>query len=132
MAAAAAAAAAKRKADQQEEEEMTNYSSQELDEGWEFKIVRSSTSAFKKPETFRKLINEEARAGWTLVEKFDNSRVRFKRLISARQRDAALGSEIDPYRIEYGISENMLALWIVFGILAAFGIFVAVMLILNP
>lgn len=129
---AAAAAAARQKAEHEEEEEMSEYSSQELNEGWEFKIVRSSTGAFKKHETFRKLIDEEARAGWVLVEKFDNSRVRFKRPASARQRDAALSADIDPYRIEFGMSEGALAAWILGVIFVGFGIFIAVMMVVNP
>src|SRR5687767_15897396 len=107
-AAGAAAAAAKHRAEQEEEEEMTAYNSQDLNEGWEIKIVRSSTGAFKKPETFRKLIEEESRAGWILVEKFDNGRVRFKRPFAARERDTTLSSGIDPYRFVYVMSETAL------------------------
>ena len=47
---AAAAAAAARRRREQEEEIMTGYSAQELAEGWEFKIVRSVTSGFKRPD----------------------------------------------------------------------------------
>ena len=45
----AAAAAAKRRREQREEEEMTSYTPEELASGSEFKILRSATSAFKRP-----------------------------------------------------------------------------------
>lgn len=95
---------------------MTGYTHTELAEGWEFKILRSSTSAFRKPEALRQAVEEERRAGWVLVEKFDNQRLRFKRPASARSGDGALG--IDPYRTSFGMSETKLlavVLSIVFG-----------------
>jgi hypothetical protein len=67
---------------------MTPYSREELENDWEFKIIRSQTGAFRNQAALQKLMEEEARAGWQMVEKFDNSRVRFKRPRSARQRDA--------------------------------------------
>jgi hypothetical protein len=103
---AAAAAAAAQQQMLEEEEQMTPYTRGELDDDWEFKIVRANTGVFGKPATFNKLIEEEARAGWQLVEKFDNSRVRFKRPRSARQRDAGLPPGVDPYRVRYGMSEG--------------------------
>ncbi len=87
---------------QKEEEDMTKYSDADLQGEWEFKIVRANTRAFGKSEVFRQVCSEEAKAGWILVEKFDDSRIRFKRLVSARAGDAAL--ELDPYRTHYGIS----------------------------
>jgi hypothetical protein len=99
---AAAAAAAAAEAARREEEEMTNNKYVDLQGGWEFKIHRANTAAFRKPEEFQKACTEEAAAGWTLVEKFDNQRLRFKRPASARAGDSALG--FDPYRTEYGIS----------------------------
>jgi hypothetical protein len=98
---AAAAAAERRRL--QEEEEMTTYSQEEL-QAWEFKIVRANTSIFGKSAEFNKLIQEEAQSGWIMVEKFDNSRVRFKRPVSAREKDAQLPTGIDPYRTHYGMS----------------------------
>ena len=100
---AAAAAAAKRRRQQQEEEEMTNYTPEELDEDWEFKIVRAGGESplFRKPENLRRLLEEEARAGWVMLEKLDDSRIRFKRHRSARQQDAFLPPDVDPYRTHY-------------------------------
>jgi hypothetical protein len=86
----------------QEEEEMTKYSQSDLEGGWEFKIVRSTFGAFRKPHKLGKLIQEEAQAGWEMVEKFDEYRVRFKRRSSARMNDPALPPNYDPYRTQYG------------------------------
>jgi len=83
---------------------MTNYSSRDLEEGWEFKIVRANTGIFRKPAELEKLVKEEAPAGWILLEKFDNSRVRFKRPISARSNDYRLPAGVDPYRTHYGMN----------------------------
>jgi hypothetical protein len=85
-----------------EEERMTTYTSKELEEDWEFKIVRATSAAFGKPETLQKLLGEEAVAGWTMVEKFDDSRIRFKRPRDAREQDAYLPERVDPYRTQYG------------------------------
>jgi hypothetical protein len=112
--AGAAAAAAKRRREQQEEEDMTGYGSDDLS-GWEFKIVRSTTGRFKNPTILRQVLEEEARAGWELLEKFDDSRIRFKRRIDKRQSDAALG--YDAYRTSYGIKEGVLVLIIVGAVL---------------
>jgi hypothetical protein len=100
--AAAAAAAAAAEQQRREEEEMTTYTDADLQGDWEFKIVRCNTAAFKNPEVLQQVCEEEARAGWVLLEKFDNQRLRFKRPVSARAGDAAL--DFDPYRTHYGIS----------------------------
>src|SRR5947209_15150845 len=97
--AAMAAAAAKAR---QEEEEMTPYTTTEMAENWEFKILRSATRKFRNPMVLHAILAQEARAGWTLVEKFDDTRVRLKRPASARDRDGAL--DFDPYRAWTGIS----------------------------
>lgn len=89
--AAAAAAEAKRK----EEEEMTNYRSDDLD-GWEFKIVRSAWGKFNSHEAIREVCRQESEAGWEMLEKFDNHRIRFKRRVERRTADQHLG--VDPYR----------------------------------
>jgi len=101
---AAAAAAAKRRRMMiaEEEEDMAGYTQDDLGNGWEFKIVRSESGAFRKPEVLRKLIEEEARAGWVMLEKFDDRRIRFKRSRSARTRDVLLPPGVDPYRTRYG------------------------------
>lgn len=45
-----------------EEEDMA-YTQEDLSNDWEFKIVRSESGAFRKPEVLKKLLEEEARAG---------------------------------------------------------------------
>jgi len=80
---------------------MTEYTPGDPASDWEFKIVRSDTGVFRKPEVVRQLVEEEARAGWVLLEKFDDSRIRFKRPRSARARDAFLPDGVDPYRTQY-------------------------------
>jgi hypothetical protein len=94
---------------------MTSYTPEELASGWEFKIVRSATGGFKRTEFLQRVLEEEKRAGWTLVEKFDNSRVRLKRPVSARASDGSAG--IDAYRSHVGISDLALGLRIAAAIL---------------
>ncbi len=120
-AATAAASAAARAAERrrQEEEEMTAYGPNDLEQ-YEFKIIRSATGSFKHPAKLRAILDEEGKAGWELVEKFDNSRVRLKRGLEWRDKDAALVQ--DPYRTTVGISEGMLALRIVLGMIVGFGL----------
>jgi hypothetical protein len=101
---AAAAAAAAAEIIEQEEEDMAGYHDEDLREGWEFKILRANTAAFKKPQLLRQVCEEEARAGWVLLEKFDDSRLRFKRPASAKKGDHDL--PFDAYRTQYGISQN--------------------------
>ncbi len=121
VATTAATAAAARHAQMliKEEESMTPYSSDET-EGWEFKIVRSSTAKFKLPDVVRKLVEEEARSGWELLEKFDDSRIRFKRRITHRADD--VHRDLDPYRTQVGWSPDRLGLTIVAAILALAGL----------
>jgi hypothetical protein len=96
-----------------EEERMTTYTGEELDEDWEFKIVRANSAAFRKPDSLRKLLQEEAVAGWTMVEKFDDSRIRFKRPRSAREQDAYLPQGVDPYRTQYGAAAFLYAVLVI-------------------
>nr|MBN2276670.1 hypothetical protein [candidate division Zixibacteria bacterium] len=107
MAAIIAAREAARK--RQEEEDMTGYDKDDMD-GWEFKIVRSATGKFKKYEEVRKVCDEEAKAGWELLEKFDDYRIRFKRRVEKRAGDQFLNA--DPYRTNTGLSSNVLGLTI--------------------
>ena len=101
-AAAAAAARRRRMMLAEEEEDMARYTQDDLNNDWEFKIVRSESGAFRKSEVLKKLIEEEARAGWVMLEKFDDRRIRFKRSRRARTRDALLLPGVDPYRTRYG------------------------------
>jgi hypothetical protein len=105
--AVAAAAAAQARRRREEEESMASYTPEELAEGFEFKILRSATGRFKDPDFLRQRLQEEAPAGWTLLEKFDDQRVRLKRPAAARRHDATL--QVDPYRTSVGTTETALA-----------------------
>ena len=100
----AASAAAIRKL-LEEEENMTAYNKEDL-EGWEFKIMRSYTGKFKDTAYVRQLCQEEAKAGWEMLEKFDDYRIRFKRRIDNRSNDQYL--KTDPYRTGVGLKANRL------------------------
>lgn len=103
---AASIAAAEKARQDREEEALVTYTVEELREEWEFKIVRSTFEAFRKPEKLQQVIAEEARAGWTLLEKFDNGRLRFKRPASARANDHTLPPGVDPYRTTFGMGSG--------------------------
>jgi hypothetical protein len=128
---ACAAAAAEQRRQHEEEEEMTSYTPQDLSQDWEFKILRSTMGAFKKPEFLRQCLEDESRAGWVLVEKFDDGRLRLKRPASARERDGKL-ADIDPYRTNVGLSQNALALAIVgISLGVALGVILVITLLAN-
>ena len=132
---AASAAAQKKKRRMmrlaREEESMTGYTQDELQGDWEFKIVRSESGAFRKPQVLSQLVEEEAQAGWVLLEKFDDNRVRFKRPQSAQARDIYLPEGVDPYRTRYdAFSSQAVGLAVMVGLLMvgalAFGLLLLV------
>ena len=125
-ASAAVHAAQEKKKREREEEEMTRYTDRELAEEFEFKIVRSTTNAFKKRETVEQVIAEEALAGWKMIEKFDDNRLRFKRPASAKRNDYNLPPGIDPYRTSYGMTEFGLAMTIL-GVMGLIGGLIALL-----
>ena len=90
--------------ERKEEEDMTPYSDDDPLTDWEFKITRSATGAFGHPDKLREALEDEAKAGWELVEKFDNNRVRLRRPVAARKDDVAV--DFDPYRTWIGVSES--------------------------
>ena len=100
------AASKKNEQERKEEEDMTRYKNNDLD-GWEFKIVTSFTGSFKSYTDVQKVIEEESKAGWEFLEKFDNYRMRFKRRIERRSGDQFLN--IDPYRTQVGMGSGSLA-----------------------
>jgi len=61
------------------------------------------------------VLDEEARAGWQFLEKFDNYRLRLKRPANARDHDASLN--FDPYRTWIGIGQTKFALLVTAGVL---------------
>ena len=72
--------------------------------GWEFKIVRAKRNLFKDPGVFQLLCDEEMEAGWILLEKLDDRRVRFKRPIALREIIKPEFLNRDPYRCSYGFA----------------------------
>ncbi len=114
--AATAAAERRRKLEEAEEEKMTKYNN-DSSEKWEYKIVRSETGAFRKPDVLAALAEEESLAGWEMLEKFDNRRIRFRRPVEARKQDHLLPQHIDPYRTNYGGSLTRLGVLVALGLL---------------
>ena len=91
-----------------EEENLTRYesnTSSDQHKGWEFKILRTSSGGFRGRKILHKVCSEESQAGWILLEKLDDHRLRFRRPITARDRDNQC--KIDPYRTRYGIAESV-------------------------
>ncbi len=68
--------------------------------GWEFKILRAQSKLFDNPKLLKQVCDEEAGAGWILLEKLDDQRLRFKRPMVLR--DQPTQSKYDPYRCFYG------------------------------
>ncbi|MBW4552357.1 MAG: hypothetical protein KME35_14795 [Aphanocapsa sp. GSE-SYN-MK-11-07L] len=68
--------------------------------GWEFKILRAQSKLFDNPKLLKQVCDEEAEAGWILLEKLDDQRLRFKRPMFLR--DQPTQSKYDPYRCFYG------------------------------
>ncbi|MGA9380862.1 MAG: hypothetical protein WBV73_19025, partial [Phormidium sp.] len=86
--------------------------------GWEFKIVRASRDIFRDPAVLQLLCEEEGEAGWILLEKLDDRRVRFKRPVALRDLIKPERLAIDPYRTQYGPSNKPL---VILGMLAGLG-----------
>jgi hypothetical protein len=122
----AAQAAEQNRIREEEEELMTGYTPSDLNDPWEFKIVRSHTNAFGKPEVFQKVVQEESLSGWELLEKLGDDRVRFKRPTSARRRDGMLPRGVDPYRTRYGIGEGAIVMWVLAVMALVFGVVIAI------
>lgn len=105
---------------------MTPYGHHDLEEDWEFKILRSATGAFKSTERMERVLEEEAQSGWVLVEKFDNGRIRLKR--RAGQHPSIPG--IDAYRTNIGLSETRIGLLVaalIIGVTAFIGVLVVIL-----
>lgn len=72
--------------------------------GWEYKIVRANRDLFRNPTVLEQLCQEEAASGWIMLEKLDDRRIRFKRLIALRNVLDTEQLPHDPYRCHYGSS----------------------------
>lgn len=78
----------------------------------EFKVLHSTTPMFANAKKIEEVMAQEAQAGWQLLEKLDNYKLRLQRNISHRSKDQNLG--FDAYRSQVGVN-NM----IVYSITAA-------------
>jgi hypothetical protein len=59
-----------------------------------------------------------------MVEKFDDSRIRFKRPANAREQDAYLPEGVEPYRTQYGTPAVLYA-FLAIGIVLVLGLALA-------
>ncbi len=98
---------------------MTSYNQKDNQGDWEYKIVRSNTNAFRNRNKLERAREEEAMAGWELVEKFDDKRLRFRRPMSAQMNDDQLPPGMDPYRTQYGVAEGALGVIIMLAVVGA-------------
>jgi hypothetical protein len=88
------AAAERERARRREEEEvMTAYQPDDLAAHWQFKIVKGTFKTYAHVEA---VVQEQAEHGWTLVEVFDQNRIRFKRPAAEAAKDEY--REGNPYR----------------------------------
>jgi hypothetical protein len=67
----------------------------------EFKVLHSTTPMFANAKKIEEVMAEEAKAGWQLLEKLDNYKLRLQRDISHRSQDKDLG--FDAYRSQVGV-----------------------------
>ncbi len=68
----------------------------------EYKIIQAQTPLFSETAKMQEVLAEEAKAGWDLLEKEDNYRIKLQRNVSHRANDKNL--EIDAYRSTVGVS----------------------------
>ena len=68
----------------------------------EYKVVQAQTPLFSDTAKMHEILDQEARAGWQLLEKEDNYRIKLQRNISHRENDKNL--DFDAYRSNVGVS----------------------------
>ena len=68
----------------------------------EYKVVQAQTPLFASTPKMLEILQEESEAGWELLEKEDNYRIKLKRDVSCRERDGE--RSVDPYRSSVGVS----------------------------
>jgi hypothetical protein len=69
---------------------------------------------FANEEHLNALLRQEARAGWTLAEKYSDTYVRLRRPAYARDYDWRLPRSIDPYRTTYTLSVENQVIHLIF------------------
>ncbi len=83
----------------------------------EYKVIQATTPFFAKSANIDTVMAEEVKAGWRLLEKCDNYKLRLQRDISHRANDKNLS--IDPYRTQVGLNNA-----IVYGVTTVATLFV--------
>ena len=68
----------------------------------EYKTMQAQTPLFADSKKMQEVLAIEAKAGWDLLEKEDNYRIKLHRDISHRENDKNLG--FDAYRSSVGVS----------------------------
>tara|TARA_B110000483_G_C17700696_1_gene353205 strand:- start:76 stop:372 length:297 start_codon:yes stop_codon:yes gene_type:complete len=68
----------------------------------EFKTMQAQTPLFVDNKKMQEVLAVEAKAGWDLLEKEDNYRIKLQRDISNRENDKNL--DTDPYTTTVGVS----------------------------
>ncbi|NKB33376.1 MAG: hypothetical protein GKR91_09785 [Pseudomonadales bacterium] len=68
----------------------------------EYKVIQSQTPLFAETAKMHEVLQQESKAGWRLLEKEDNYRIKLQRDISHRENDKNL--DVDAYRSTVGIS----------------------------
>jgi hypothetical protein len=89
-------------AKKQRQEEALDRMQQEYGPDWEFKVMDGIGLVFASREKFRSILEQEARAGWQLETRLNDGEIVVRRPIRAREQDALLPPDFDPYRTEVG------------------------------
>ena len=86
---------------------------------YEFKILRAIlfSKQFSDPIRLQQVLAEEAVAGWELHEKLDELRLRLRRKVSCRAKDALLAQ--DPYRTFINDPPVRRRYWLTIGLIFA-------------
>lgn len=71
----------------------------------EYKIIQAQTPLFAETAKMHELLEVEATAGWRLLEKESNYRIKLQREVSHRKNDPSLN--IDAYRSTIGVSSTV-------------------------
>jgi hypothetical protein len=100
--ATAAIAAANAAKSREEESAMLDMLKHQNGAAWEYKIARSTLFGFDRRGKLQAMLEQEARAGWSMAAKLDGDRVVLKRPVAMRAHDHELADDIDPYRTDYG------------------------------
>ncbi len=68
---------------------------------WEYKTVHARWGEFSNPDHLQRLLQQEALAGWVMIEPFNADAVCFRRHKQAAAWDHLLPPGIDAYRTLY-------------------------------